>query len=93
MQALTAGGLLICLEAEPEILLARLAGGDDRPMLWAPDRLARLRALLAEREAAYAAVPTHLDTSYLSVPAAVERVLGLAANLPDGGYRLRVQGR
>src|SRR5512133_513538 len=29
LQALAAGGLVICLEAEPEILLARLAGGDD----------------------------------------------------------------
>src|SRR5512133_769870 len=56
LEALATGGLLICLEAEPEIVLARLAGGDDRPMLWAPDRLARLRALLAEREAADAAV-------------------------------------
>jgi 3-dehydroquinate synthase len=50
-----------------------------------------MRALLAEREAAYAAVPKHLDTGRLSVSAAVERVLGLAADLPEGGHRLVVK--
>ncbi len=86
--ALATGGMLICLEAEPDILLERLAGRHDRPMLWASDRPARMLALLAEREAAYAAVPKHLDTGHLSVAAAAERVLGAVVDLPDGGHRL-----
>jgi len=90
-EALAAGGTLICLEAEPEILLARLAGADDRPLLRAPDRLARMRALLGEREVAYSAVPRHLDTGRLSVAAAAERVMGLATDLPEGGHRLVVK--
>jgi shikimate kinase len=90
-EALAAGGTLICLKAGPEILLARLASADDRPLLRAPDRLERMRTLLAEREAAYSAVARHLDTGYLSVAAAVERVMGLAADLPDGGHRLVVK--
>jgi 3-dehydroquinate synthase len=89
-QALAAGGVLICLEADPVTILERLAGQDDRPLLTAPDRMTRIAELLAQRAPAYAAVPHRLDTSRLSVEAAAERVLGIAAGLPKGGHRLIV---
>ena len=59
-------------------------------MLAGGDRLARIRELLAQRAGAYAALPHHLDTTHLSIPAAAERVLGIAAGLPEGGHRLIV---
>ncbi len=89
-EALAAGGILICLDAEPEVILARVGRGNDRPLLAGDDRLARIRALLDSRAPAYTAIPLHLDTTHLSVPAAAERVMGIAAGLPEGGHRLIV---
>jgi 3-dehydroquinate synthase len=86
--ALAEGGALICLEAEPEVIVARLAGGNGRPMLTGHDRPRRIADLLAERAEAYAAIPDHLDTSRLSVAAAAELVMAIGAGLPAGGYRM-----
>lgn len=90
-EALAAGGTLICLEAAPEAILRRVSRGDERPMLAGGEPLARIRELLAQRASAYAAVPHHLDTTHLSVPAAAERVMGIAAGLPEGGHVLPVR--
>jgi 3-dehydroquinate synthase len=89
-EALEAGGVLICLEAEPAVIVSRLAGGNGRPMLTGPNRPQRIADLLAERAGSYAAVKNHLDTSRLSVEAAAERVMGIAVGLPGGGYRMPV---
>ena len=91
-EALAAGGTLVCLDAAPEAILRRVEGADDRPMLGGGDRLARIRELLAQRAGAYAAVPHHLDTTHLTIPAAAERVMGIAAGLPEGGHRLILVG-
>ncbi len=90
-EALAAGGTLICLEAAPEAILRRVSRGDERPMLAGSEPLARIRELLAQRASAYAAVPHHLDTTHLSIPAAAERVMGIAAGLPEGGHVLPVR--
>ncbi|MCX7668807.1 MAG: 3-dehydroquinate synthase [Anaerolineae bacterium] len=89
-QALAAGGMLICLDAPPETILERVGQDANRPMLAAADRLARIRELLDRRAAAYAAIPIHLDTAHLSIAAAAERVMGIAAGLPEGGHQLIV---
>ncbi len=89
-EALAAGGVLICLDASPETLLARIGDDENRPMLAGDDRGGRLRALLAQRGPAYAAIPHHVDTTRLSVEAAAEQVMGIAAELPAGGHRLIV---
>lgn len=88
--ALARGGALICLDAEPETLIRRIGDDANRPMLAGDDRPARVRQLLARRADAYTAIPAHLDTTHLSIPAAAERVLGIAADLPPGGQRLIV---
>ncbi len=89
--ALEAGGALICLEAAPDVIATRLAGGNGRPMLAGGDRMQRIADLLAERAGAYAAVTHHLNTGPLPVEAAAERVMGIAAGLPEGGYRMPVR--
>lgn len=89
-EALARGGALICLDAEPETLVRRIGDDANRPMLAGDDRPARVRELLARRAAAYAAIPVHLDTTHLTIEAAAERVLGMAAGLPAGGHRLIV---
>jgi shikimate kinase / 3-dehydroquinate synthase len=88
--ALSRGGTLICLDATPEAILRRIGDDDNRPMLAGPDRLARIRGLLAQRAEAYAAIAEHLDTTHLSIAAAAERVMGIAAGLPEGGHQLIV---
>ena len=92
-EALAAGGTLICLDAAPDAILARVGGGSDRPMLAGSDHLTRINELLARRAGAYAALPHHLDTTHLTIPAAAERVMGIAAGLPEGGHRLVIDHR
>jgi 3-dehydroquinate synthase len=91
-EALAAGGTVICLEADPDTILQRVGQGDDRPMLAGPDRVARIRELLAARAEVYAALPHHLDRTHLTVPATAERVMGIAAGLPEGGHVLTISG-
>jgi len=88
--ALSRGGTLICLDASPETILRRIGDDHNRPMLAGADRLARIRELLNQRAEAYAAITDHLDTTQLSIAAAAERVMGIAAGLPEGGHRLIV---
>jgi len=54
-------GVVVCLEAQPETILARLraserrASGPVRPLLAAPDPLQQIRSLKEQRQASYAA--------------------------------------
>lgn len=52
-QRLRERGLVAWLQADPETQLQRLEGCSDRPLLEGADRLARLRALAAERDPLY----------------------------------------
>jgi shikimate kinase / 3-dehydroquinate synthase len=89
-EALAAGGTVICLESDLGTILQRVGRGDDRPMLASPDRVARIRELLAARAEVYAALPHHLDRTHLTIPATAERVMGIAAGLPEGGHVLTI---
>lgn len=73
---LAATGLVICLEASPDSLLARLRESD-RPLLQAADPEARIRELLAARAAAYAALLHHIDTTTLTPEETVEVIIKL----------------
>jgi len=46
-------GVIVCLHASAETILARTARQSDRPLLNVDDREARIRSLLAEREPIY----------------------------------------
>jgi shikimate kinase / 3-dehydroquinate synthase len=83
-RALGETGLLICLHAPAEVILARLEGAEDRPLLAGPDRRACVEALLAQRAAAYAAIPHHIDTAGLAVEQVAERVIQLARQTEGG---------
>lgn len=60
---LKGAGTVVSLLAAPEVLVARVLPGADRPLLKGPDPLGRLRALLAARLPAYAEAHHLLDTS------------------------------
>src|SRR5574337_943299 len=60
--ALERGGLVICLHATPDELLARLVEMD-RPLLAGDNPAERLNALLSARHALYESFPTQIDTN------------------------------
>jgi shikimate kinase len=78
---LAAAGPIICLTASPEDILTRTGNGMTRPLLAGAadreERLARIRALLAERAPAYAVATHTVDTHGLPVEQVTERVRAL----------------
>jgi shikimate kinase len=50
-------GLVVCLDAAPDVIRARLALGEGRPLA------GNWEALYEQRRAVYAEIPTHVDTS------------------------------
>jgi shikimate kinase len=62
--SMRAAGWIVCLTADADTILARVGGGDDRPLLAATsDRAAKVRELLAERAEPYADADWTIDTS------------------------------
>lgn len=62
--SMRASGRIVCVTADVDTILARLGGGEDRPLLaGAPDRAAKVRELLSARAAAYADADLTVDTS------------------------------
>jgi 3-dehydroquinate synthase len=62
--ALERDGLVFCLRAAPDILLARLQREGNRPLLAGDDPAAKLHALLEARRAVYDSFPEQIDTSH-----------------------------
>jgi shikimate kinase len=58
---------LVCLTANPEMLLLRVGNNRRRPLLEDGDRVQRIRKLLALREKNYAQAHVSIDTSDLTV--------------------------
>lgn len=84
VRRLVAGtGTLVWLRARPETLLARIGACEVRPLLaglGAEARLARIRALLAAREADYARAAVAVETDAASVAEVAERIARLLAD-------------
>ncbi len=78
---LAAAGPIVCLTAAPEEIARRIGDAANRPLLAGAngDRLARIRALLAERAPVYASAAHRVDTSGLALDEVVERVCALVA--------------
>ncbi|HET8629345.1 MAG TPA: shikimate kinase, partial [Thermomicrobiales bacterium] len=87
-EVMRASGWIVCLEARPETLYARVraqAGEDDlhsaRPLLAAPDPLARIRDLKASRQPAYADADWTVHTDGLGVDEVADEVARAVARL------------
>lgn len=77
---LLASGAVVCLTAAPEEILRRVGNANSRPLLrGVPDRLARIRELVAERSPVYAQATHTVDTTGLSLDQVTERVRSLVA--------------
>ncbi len=84
-ERMTATGIVICLWANEDELIKRLAEDTSRPLLDRPDKEAHLRRLLAQRRAAYLRLPYHVDTTGKSVDQVVDEILALLTKLRDPG--------
>ena len=71
------GGRVVCLFADAAMILARLDGVADRPLLAGDDREVKVRALLSQREPVYCSFAWQVDTTRTSVPEAALHVLAL----------------
>ena len=77
LRALDANGLLVCLTASPEVILARTSRSKKRPLLAGEDPEKKIRDLLAARAPAYANVSVQIDTSAAGLAELAERILEL----------------
>lgn len=72
---LRTGAMLVCLVAEPAVILERLGTDAGRPLLHGPDRLARIRELLTQRGPAYAQADLTIETNGADVEAIVDQIV------------------
>lgn len=67
-------GTVICLTAQPEVILSRVQGNRDRPLLQGENPLAKITLLLEARAEAYGKADFAIDTSRLDVDEVVEAI-------------------
>ena len=89
-------GTVVCLSAQPDEIFSRVSDNDRRPLLQVPDPHEAVEQLLAQREAAYSAIPWQIDTTGLSPQAVSARIrplvdsMTLTASFPGGTYPIHV---
>jgi shikimate kinase / 3-dehydroquinate synthase len=94
--ALSRSGVVICLTAALDEILARVGTGDERPLVAGSDPRAGIERLLQARKAAYAAIPWQIDTTARTHEEVIEQVITLASTRtlhvahPDGGYDIHI---
>ena len=75
LASLKAHALVVCLWASPENIYERVRHQDHRPLLQNADPLARIRALLAEREPSYRQADVLLNTGSRSAREVAQQVI------------------
>jgi len=70
-------GIVICLSAEPAVILKRVAGSSHRPLLNVKNPKERIGLLLKLRSPYYALADKTIDTSKFSVKEVVAKILKL----------------
>ena len=68
-------GLLVCLSADPETILARVAKETHRPLLEGDDKRKSILTLLESRRELYNAIEHQVDTSSLSIDETVSVII------------------
>jgi shikimate kinase len=71
-------GLVVCLSATPEAILARVGNDTTRPLLASDDKMKKIMALLEARRSLYNAIPHQVDTTKLTVEEVVARIRAIA---------------
>jgi shikimate kinase len=73
------GGMIICLEASPDLILKRTKNKTCRPLLNVPDPKKKIEELLEKRAPYYRKADFCIDTDSLSVDEVVEKIMGLVS--------------
>lgn len=85
MQDLRKNGIVVLLQARPDVIARRLQSGKDRPLLAVQDRLVdRIESLLQERAPYYEDCDLKIDTSDLDIQEVVEKIADM---LGEFGWR------
>jgi shikimate kinase len=71
----SATGVVVCLRALPETILARVGQETHRPLLQGGDKLGKIRELLDRRKPLYDAIRLRVDTDGLTPEEVAERIL------------------
>jgi shikimate kinase len=79
--ALEAAGILICLRAQPETILARIEMEAHRPLIEGGDRLKKIQELLSARAGIYDQIPHQVDTDGQTPLQVAKKIETLLANL------------
>lgn len=74
IKALKKNSFIICLTANPEVILKRTQGTHNRPLLNEPDPGGRIEELLRIRRAHYQKADVSVDTSDISIEEVVRRI-------------------
>lgn len=90
--------LVVCLDATPDTILARLASRDaqERPMLASADPRQRVEELLCARREAYAKIACHVDTTGKTINQVAGEIIELSQDQkinvtsPEGAYPVLV---
>jgi len=70
-------GVVICLSADPDIILERVTQETHRPLLEGDEKIRRILEILQARQGLYNAIPHQIDTTHLTVDEVVAQVVRL----------------
>ncbi|MFC1666870.1 shikimate kinase [Candidatus Omnitrophota bacterium] len=79
LRNLKKNGVVVCLEASPEVILKRTEGILTRPLLNVTDSKKKIEELLKKRKACYKKADFCIDTNNLSAEEAVEEIARLSS--------------
>ena len=74
-------GILICLWADPDIILERTKKYTHRPLLDVDDPITKINELLAFRKPFYERADCHINTSNMSAEEVVKEIEGVISNV------------
>jgi len=89
-------GTVVCLSCNVDEIARRVGRNPHRPLLDVADPRAEIERLLAQRHAAYAAIPWQIEASGLSIEDVAARVIEIAGVItlpvhhPDGEYPVHI---
>ena len=75
LAALKRKGVIICLSANPKVILKRTSKSQNRPLLKSKDPKSRVLGLLSQRRSFYEKADFEVDTSELATSEVVERIV------------------
>lgn len=73
--SLKKNGIMVCLEATPEMIMKRTEGNSDRPLLKNKDRLMGIKRLLEIREPYYKKADISINTTGADIPKIVREII------------------